>query len=494
MILGKLLEGCGAKGDYNETTDVSSVCFNSKKVTKGALFAALKGSKADGRDYIAEAAEKGASCVLCEGEISFSKIPVIRVENVRSAAAKVCSNFYGNPDRDMKIIAVTGTNGKTTVCALLEYIYGRAGRKTGMLGTVYKRGGGEELDCGEDNMTTPDPEKLYGYLRKIKDAGCDTVIMEASSHALAHSKLDGMHIDLGLFTNLTPEHLDFHGSMENYYRAKSLLAKKSKSFLVNYDDHYGKRLCDEFPRALAVSATPETAADRRVWATAAMYRDHGFYGIEYMFCCRETVFPVMSVTVGKNALYNTLLSSAAALYGGIEPHIIANAVAEFRGISGRFETVCFGHDVPRVIIDYAHTPDSFERVLSETRQLTRELSKLTVVFGCGGERDKGKRPVMGAIAEKYAHRVIITDDNPRGEEPSEIRRDILDGIKDKKKICVIGDRKEALESAVYQSSAGDVILVLGKGHEEYIIDKNGRHPFPEREIIKNAVFNKFGTL
>ncbi len=493
MLLEKLLNGCSAVGSYDGRAEITSVCCNSKEVTKGSMFIALSGRKTDGGKYVDEAFKKGAACVVCEGEPFAAALPYAFVSDARSACARIFSNFYGNPDVGMKTVCVTGTNGKTTVASLLEHIFARDGRKPGLLGTVIKRSDGKFF-TEEDTMTTPDPMKLYGYLHQMKKDGCDTVVMEASSHALAFSKLDGMHVDVGLFTNLTPEHLDFHGSMENYYRAKRKLAEKADSFFVNYDDHYGKRICRDFPDAVAVSADPSTAANERVFATAAMYRSLGFEGIKYVFCCKETVFPITSQMIGINALYNTLMAAATSLYLGISPEVITSAVADFKGVDGRFETVCGGVGVPRVIIDYAHTPDSFEKALVQVRMFMRRSSRLIVVFGCGGERDKTKRAAMGEAAEKYADLVVVTDDNPRGEDPDEIRYGILCGIKNKKNAVEIKGRREALEYAVQHSRQKDVVLILGKGHEEYIIDKCGKHPFPEREIIRNFIFAKYGVL
>ncbi len=494
MTLQYLLEGCAVSGDYPKGTEITSVCCNSEDAASGSLFIALKGQKNDGRGFISEAVCRGAVCVVCEEPSVLCSVPCVTVKNVRSACARIFSNYYGNPDCGMKSIAVTGTNGKTTVAAILEHIYTSAGRKTGIVGTVSKKWGEESFGTLSDTMTTPNPEKLYEYLYRMRTAGCDTVVLEASSHALELSKLDGMHTDIGVFTNLTPEHLDFHGSMENYYRSKRRLAEKSKIFVVNYDDPYGKRLCEEFPSALAVSADPRSAVDKRVYATAAMYRSRGFSGIEYMFCCKDTVFPVRSKMTGETALYNTLISAAAALADGVPSKTIMKAVESFEGVCGRFETVCGGADVPRVIIDFAHTPDSFEKVLVQTRECMSLGTKLTVVFGCGGERDRSKRPVMGAAAEKYADRVIVTDDNPRGEDPSDIRKQIIAGIKNKNSIIEIEGREPAIRHAVSISNIRDIVLVLGKGHEEYMIDARGKHPFSEREIIKNAVFDKYGTL
>lgn len=493
MFLKDLLKGCRVVGDYDGGQEVTGVCCDSRTLTKGNVFVALKGEKNDGAEHICEAYKRGAACVVSECHIQNENIPVIIVNNSRSACAVMYSNMYGNPADNMNTVAVTGTNGKTTVASLLWHIYACSGRKTGLVGTVTKRTSDKSLD-GEvwDNMTTPDPDKLYKYIFDMKCDGCDHLILEASSHGLAQSRLDGMHIDVGAFTNLTSEHLDFHGTMENYYRAKQKLCGMSQAFFVNYDDFYGKRMCREFPDALAYSAVPETAADSRVWATAAMYRSKGLSGIEYMFCCKDTVFSVNSKMIGKNALYNTLTAAVVALHQGISPEVIAKGIETFKGVKGRFEIVCSGRGVPVCIIDYAHTPDSFEKVLIQTRALMKHGSELFLVFGCGGERDKLKRSVMGSMAEKYADKVIVSDDNPRGEDPAKIIKEILAGMKLPGKAWVINDREAALNYAVRMSSCRDVILILGKGHEEYIIDKCGKRPFYERRIIRKAVLEKYG--
>lgn len=492
MFLEDLLKGCNVSGDYCKGTEISGVCCDSRLVKPGDVFIAMKGEKTDGGLFIREAVKNGAACIVSERELR-EGFPNVQVDNVRRACAVMYSNFYGDPARDMKTVAVTGTNGKTTVASLLWHVFESDGRKTGLVGTVTKRTSEKSLeDETWDNMTTPTPDKLYKYIYEMKKDGCDHLILEASSHGLALSRLDGIHVDVGVFTNLSPEHLDFHGTMENYYASKRRLCETSETMLVNYDDPYGKRLCGEFLNAYAVSAIPETAADSRVWATGAMYRSRGLSGIEYMFCCKDTVFPVKSSMIGKNALYNTLSAVSAALIQGISPEVITAAVESFKGVKGRFETVCSGKGVPVCIIDYAHTPDSFEKVLVQTRSLMKRGSKLFLVFGCGGERDRLKRSVMGRTAEKYADTVILTNDNPRGEDPETIISQICSGMKYPEKVYVIYDREEALHFSVEKSTFEDVILVLGKGHEEYIIDRLGKRPFSERKILRKAVSEKYG--
>ncbi len=495
MYLRELLKNCAVSGTYDPDIEVSGVTCDSRMVKKGDVFVALTGERTDGKAFIREALHRGAVCIVSEDFCESVGVPVVNTENIRSTCAVMFSNLYGAASDGMNVTAVTGTNGKTTASSLLWHIYTYSGRRAGLLGTVAKRTSDKKLD-GEvcDDMTTPAPERLYKYIYEMKIQGCEHLILEASSHGLAQSRLDGIRVNTGIFMNMTPEHLDFHGSMENYYSAKRRLCEISDVFFANYDDPYGKRLCGEFPEIYAYSAVPETAADSRVWATGAMYRSRGLSGIEYMFCSKDAVFPVKCRMVGKIALYNSLAAISAALKDGISPDIIIKAVEAFKGVKGRFETVLSGNKAPACIIDYAHTPDSFEKALLQTRALMKSGSRLILVFGCGGERDRYKRSVMGHLAEKYADTVVVTEDNSRGEEPERIIREILGGMKAPEKAAVVMDRERALFTAVEKSSRRDVILILGKGHEEYIIDKYGKRPFSERKIIKSAILEKYGSL
>lgn len=496
MKLSQLFANCRVTFDPTyENIEVLSVVTSSERVMPGAMFAAIKGLHHDGFENIGEAIKKGAVCILSDREFSDGKVPVVLSEDVRETAARALSNFYGNPDIGMKTAAVTGTNGKTTTALTLEHILRRAGHSVGVIGTLGITLNSEsvldEKEAAEYNMTTPDPELLYRSLYLMKKGGCDAVVLEASSHALELKKLGAMHIDVGAFTNLTPEHLDFHSDMESYYLAKRRLCAISERFISNIDDPYGKRLLSEFPSARGISCVPESAADRGISATAVRYRDLGFEGIEYVYYSKKAIFEIKSPMWGKNALYNTMCAATMALELGVEPEVIRDSLRSFSGVRGRLETVFSGKGLPRVIIDYAHTPDALEKTLATVRGLMRGRGRLILVFGCGGDRDTEKRPVMGSIAGRLADVTYVTSDNPRSEVPEKIISMITGGLSDGAKYTCITDRKEALSKAVAESRPGDVVLVCGKGHEEYIIDRCGKRPFPEREILINAAMEKY---
>lgn len=497
MKLSQLFENCPVTYDKSfENIDIGSVVTSSERVTAGSLFAAIKGLRHDGYDSVNEAAHRGAVCILSDRRPAGGvKVPVVLTDDVRKTVALALSNFYGRPDRKMKTAAITGTNGKTTTALILEHILRRAGYSVGVMGTLGITLNSEHLLSEKEraaySMTTPDPEILYRSLHMMKEKGCDAVVLEASSHALELRKLDGLRIDVGAFTNLTPEHLDFHHDMESYYLAKRRLCEMSDRFIVNIDDPFGKRLWSEFPSSRGISCVPENAADENAFATAVVYRDSGFNGIEYMYYSKKAIFEIKSPMWGKNALYNTMCAASIALELGVDASVISDALRSFRGVKGRLEEVCSGKGMARVIIDYAHTPDALEKALATVKGLMAGRGRLILVFGCGGDRDTEKRSVMGRIAEKNADYTFVTSDNPRNEDPEKIISMIKEGMGDISRYTCVTDRREALCKAIAMSRAGDVVLVCGKGHEEYIIDKRGKRPFPEREIILNAVREKY---
>jgi UDP-N-acetylmuramoyl-L-alanyl-D-glutamate--2,6-diaminopimelate ligase len=349
----------------------------------------------------------------------------------------------------------------------------------------------EEFFGHSSTMTTPDVEGLYRALAFARDAGCDTFVMEASSHALAARRLDGMKVDAGAFTNLSSEHLDRHGDMESYFRAKSSLADLSDIFIVNCDDKYGMRMFDSCINSFGVSADKDLIGKMagRLFASAenvSLLAD----GVEYDFYYEGGCARIFSPTPGRFALYNTLLAASIALSLGVSPGSISGALQTFRGAPGRMERISGGAGVPEVLIDYAHTPDALEKAMRDVRE-THNGRRLIVLFGCGGDRDKSKRALMGRAAGRLADTVIITGDNPRGEDPDAIIEDILKGVAGSN-VKVIPDREEALCFAVEISSERDVILCCGKGHEKYIIDKCGKHYFDEKAILTRELQRKYG--
>jgi UDP-N-acetylmuramoyl-L-alanyl-D-glutamate--2,6-diaminopimelate ligase len=443
-------------------------------VQKGGLFVCIKGEHSDGHDFIDDAFKNGAAAVIIEKDekLHYDK-NIIKVEDSRTALAYACANYYGRPQDQLNIIAVTGTNGKTSTTYMLKAIYEEAGYKCGLIGTI------------TNSMTTPMPETLYPMLREFADAGCEYVFMEASSHALALGRLEGIQFKIGIFTNLTQDHMDFHKTVDNYMEAKMRLFKQSKTGLINYDDIYGRKIgqltsdiCDiKYYSAMSASAD----------YSAKNIESKGADGIEYEFLTVGKIFRITSKIPGMFTVYNTLAAASAAYCDGISPLVIREAMLKLDGVAGRFERVKLDKDYA-VFIDYAHTPDALENTLKALRDVKRSggakwNGRLTVLFGCGGDRDPIKRPMMGRIASKYTDFVIVTSDNTRTENPQKIIADILKGIDKELPYTTIENRTEAIKYAIKTANSGDIILLAGKGHENYEIDAEGKHPYNEKEIV-----------
>lgn len=453
MKLGELLTDL----DYqlfgvDETEEITSICSDSRLATEKGIFVCIKGSERDGHDFARHAADVG-SVILSEKQIDGAKCVVVR--DTRLANSSVNSNFYGRPHEGMRMIAVTGTNGKTSVCACLRSILRSAGIKTGIMGTLGIMAEDEVLEIRESEtedipaaMTTPDPACIYKALYEMKNRGIEAVVMEASSHAISQKKLDPIEFEVGAFTNLSSEHLDYHGSMEEYFKTKASLFARCRCAVINRDDEFGKRLLGMYPHALGISVSSGTPSDF--------------------------------------TLQNTVLAAEIARRMGIDDIYIKNGIENAKNIPGRMEQViCLSNAGFDAYIDYAHTPYAMETVLRSfcSGAVGR---KLTVLFGCGGNRDKTKRPEMGRIATMYADKVIVTSDNPRREDPKAIIGDILSGMSYMDNVVCIPDRREAIAEAVENAEYGEIILLLGKGHEQYEIDSEGKHPFSESAILREC--------
>lgn len=477
MQLTKLLEGldytvCGAPMDR----DISAPATDSRSVRPDGLFICLRGTKRDGHRYAGEAILRGAAACVCDTYIS--GIPCVLVEDTRHAAAMIWNNFYGSPGRSLRLVGITGTNGKTSTLSFLSSILSTAGIKTGTIGTLGYRLGGRQLYWeGAENpdvpaaMTTPDPRYLYGMLAYMKEHGAQTVVMEVSSHSLAQHKTDPLYFDVGIFTNLSAEHLDYHKDMEAYFQAKASLFDNCKTSVINGDDPYGRRI-----RGIHVGMY--MAKNRRVRPE----------GVAYQLYYRGKAMPIRSRVAGTFTIYNTMLSAIAAIEMGIAPGDIIRGIANVTGICGRMERIVRAADAGfDVYIDYAHTPDALRAALEGLRQAVPRGGRLTVVFGCGGDRDRSKRPVMGSIAAELCDRVIVTSDNARTEDKNAIIQDILSGITLRPADTVIPDRREAIIYAVETAMPGEIVLLAGKGHENYETGPKGKQPFSERDIVSETV-------
>ncbi len=505
MKLKDLIKGmdCKVRGCGDVSIDslvIRGITADSREIPKGAgnakegfIFVALKGEHADGHDFAAKAVQNGASAVVAERDTG-ARAPHIIVEDTRAVLASLCRNFYGEPSKALNLIGVTGTNGKTTTACLIESILRAGGIETGLIGTVNYRFGSRTLAAP---YTTPEPTVLYRVLGEMRDAGVSHCVMEVSSHALALGRIDGLRFTTAVFTNLTQDHLDFHGTMEHYFRSKAGLFKgpaRGAAAVINLDDPWGRRLAGEVDgRVLGYSTGSGTGA--KIFPLRySLFED----GMEALVSTPQGEVAVKSSLVGDYNLQNVLAAIGAATALGIDTVTIAKGIASLKSVAGRLERVepegaSAGFSA---YVDYAHTPDALERVLRTLRPITKR--RLITVFGCGGNRDRTKRPLMGRAAVELSDITILTSDNPRDEDPVEIIRDIEDGLEGTKKVeaggepvqgsfMVIPDRAEAIREAVRIAGAGDTILVAGKGHEDYQIVKGVKHHFSDLEVLRSAM-------
>ncbi len=452
--------------------DISGVSYDSRKTRRGDLFVAVTGYAADGHAYIPAAAEKGAACVLCE-RVPESDVPWVRVESSRRALALLSANWFGHPAREMTMIGVTGTNGKTTTTYLLKSILEeKAGAKVGLIGTNQNMIGEKVL---ETERTTPESFELQKLLRLMKNSGCTHVVMEVSSHALYLERVYGIPFAVGIFTNLTQDHLDFHKTMENYCDAKAKLFRMCKVGVVNADDPWCARLTKNAACRILTYAQ-HAAADLRA-ETVALSAD----GVSFEAVSEEARVPVFVGIPGGFMVYNTLDVLGAAMALGIPLEDSAQVLRCSAHVKGRVEVVPTGEDYT-MLIDYAHTPDAVENVLKTVRGFAK--GRVVALFGCGGDRDRTKRPLMGAIAAQLADLVIVTSDNPRTEDPKGIIQDILAGMyQAQTPHIVLENRIEAIQYAMDHAQKDDVIVLMGKGHETYQIIGTKKHHLDEREVI-----------
>lgn len=474
MRLCEILEGIPAlECCADMETEIGGITCDSRAVQRGDLFVAVTGFSTDGHKYIPMAVERGAACILCEYAPEDADIPYVRVARIREAMASAAANFYRRPAEEMTVIGVTGTNGKTTTTYLLKQVLERTrGAKVGLIGTNRNLIGDVPV---ETEHTTPESPQLQQLLRRMRDEGCTHVVMEVSSHALALSRVYGIPFEVGIFTNLTQDHLDFHKTMEEYCAAKSRLFQMCKTGVVNADDPWSGRLTEDAACRIMTYGC-EKAADLR--GEEIRLEPDGV-----RFTARtEGESAVLHVGIpGGFMVYNTLDVLCAAKALGIGLSESAAALERSGSVSGRMERVAV-HGNYTMLIDYAHTPDAVENVLRSVRGFSR--GRVVALFGCGGDRDRGKRPKMGAIAARYADLVIVTTDNPRTEEPRGIIQDILAGMYESQTPhIVVEDRVEAIHYAMDHAQDGDVVVLMGKGHETYQIIGTQKHHMDEREIV-----------
>src|SRR6266446_2023178 len=463
---------------------VESIAYDSRRVQRDGLFVALRGEKSDGHDFIGQAIEKGAAVIVAERAGKHSRATCVVVENTRSAMADLAARFYNFPARKLKLAAVTGTNGKTTTTFLIKHICEKAGMRCGLLGTVRYEIGERVLPAAR---TTPESLDLQELLSQIANAGCRAAAMEVSSHALAQDRTRGLEWDVAVFTNLTQDHLDFHGTMENYFESKAKLftqlaqqqKKRKPVAVVNMDDRYGERLLDKIDKKISViTFGMGVRADFR-----ASNDRMEFGGTSYQLDARGKSYLVRLPLIGRFNVANSMAALAAANALGLNLREAVLSLGKSPQVPGRLEMVPAKRKF-QVFVDYAHTPDALLNVLKTLRQL--EPGRLIVVFGCGGDRDRQKRPLMGRIADQNADYSIITSDNPRKEDPNAIISEIEKGFGSDRYEKVTG-RAEAIVRAIAVAQPRDIILIAGKGHETYQEFADHTVPFDDIQVARRAI-------
>jgi len=485
----------------NSAGEVSTVCYSADECREGSVFVAIPGLKFDGHDFIRKAIERGAKYIVHEKDLQFPpSVTGVRVAGSRRTLGILAKNYFGDPSANLAVIAVVGTNGKTTITYLLESILKAAGFKCGVLGTVNYRFNDQVYPAPN---TTPESYEMQKILRRMVDDGVTHVIAEVSSHAIDLKRVDDCDFDLGIFTNLTRDHLDYHQTMENYFQAKKrffseVLPQSGKAhrqkMVINNDDPWGQRILAEVPLA---ALTYGIEGDCSVKATNF---ELSLAGISAGINASGKSFSISSPLIGKFNLYNILAAVSAASILDIPQPVIESGIKNMSCVPGRLESVASNSGL-HVFVDYAHTDDALRRVLQNLTALKKK--RIITVFGCGGNRDRGKRPLMGEAAVSYSDLTIVTSDNPRLEDPLEIIREIEAGI-DQQKIqktdssnpvaaggeqsyTVIPDREKAIEAAIEAASPGDIILIAGKGHEDYQIIGATKIPFDDRKIAAHAL-------
>jgi UDP-N-acetylmuramoyl-L-alanyl-D-glutamate--2,6-diaminopimelate ligase len=479
MKLSELLKNVEVLNSLGDAdVDITGVNIDSRRIEKGHLFVAIPGTQTDGHNFIPKAIEQGAAAVLCEyfPNTRVPGITYIAVESTEDAVGKVATVFYGEPSQKLKLVGVTGTNGKTTIATLLYNMFRKFGHKCGLLSTVCNYIEGEAIPA---DHTTPDPIELNKLLARMVEAGCEYAFMECSSHAIAQKRIGGLKFAGGLFTNLTRDHLDYHKTFENYRDAKKAFFDglgKEAFAITNADDKNGSVMVQNCKAKVKTYST-RSMADFR----ARIIECH-FEGMYLEIDGRE----VGVQFIGKFNVSNLLAVYGAAIMLGKKPEDILVILSTLKSVAGRLEPIRSEEGVT-AIVDYAHTPDALENVLNAIHEvLEGKGGQVITVCGAGGNRDKGKRPLMAQEAVKQSDRVIITSDNPRFEEPQDIINDMLAGLtpQQMKKVVSIVDRKEAIKTASMLAQKGDVILIAGKGHEDYQEIKGVKHHFDDREIVR----------
>lgn len=477
IIDGKII--CGLDRVIKDITN------NSKKVKQGSLFFAIRGTNIDGHQFIDEAVKNGATGVVIEDlELAnhlkdrYPDLSVVYSENTRKSLAITANRFFDNPSKEMKVVGITGTNGKTSVSNILAQFYRLAGLKVGVIGTINYRIDDEVISEGH---TTPDPVEWFRTLRLMKEKGASVVVAEVSSHALDQYRVYSTIFDGVIFTNLTQDHLDYHKTMENYFLAKEKLFKFALEYnhkpkaSINVDDPYGLRLYRVYKDKFLTIGFGKQSGDFKI-EDIKLFPDHTEFSYIYNAIKRE----IYTSLLGEFNVYNLSAALSFLLVDGFDEDFLVEKAKQIKPVRGRFEV--YSKNGITAVVDYAHTPDGLEKVLKSLNQIKQ--GRIITVFGAGGNRDRTKRPLMGQVAEKLSNIVILTSDNPRNEDPIQIIEDILEGIKNRDKVIVQPDREKAIQTAIQIATQQDIILIAGKGHETYQIIGDTKIHFDDMQVVK----------
>lgn len=484
MLLKELFTGIDIEVlQGNIDVEVSGIAYDSRRVQPGFAFMCIPGFQTDGHIYAAQAVQAGAAALIVERRIEItSPCPMVLVKNIRQVLPVLASRFYGRPSRGLRVVGVTGTNGKTTTTHLIKAILEEAGHKVGLLGTLYAEWNGVQDKIAN---TTPESLELEHFMRRVLDDGGEYVVMEVSSHALDLGRVREIDFDVAVFTNLTQDHLDYHVSLEKYREAKAILFRNLISAphhfaVLNADDEATDYLIGQTKAEIITyginSEADVHAADANITAVGSTFQTVASAG----------KLDISLRLAGLFSVYNALAAIAFSVREGIEFDVIKRALEKVKGVPGRFESIDEGQDYS-VIVDYAHTPDGLENILKTARQIANR--RIITVFGCGGDRDRAKRPIMGAISGRYSDFSIVTSDNPRSEEPMAIIEEILGGLREIENAhyAVVPDRREAIRHAIQLAASDDLVIIAGKGHEDYQIVKGEVLPFDDRVVARECI-------
>ncbi len=472
MLLKELLKTTNEKFGNIE---IKGITCDSRAVEEGFAFVCINGTSVDGHRFAESAIEAGAAVVITERKLGLSR--EITVCDTHAAYAEMSSAFFGHPSKSIRLIGVTGTNGKTSITYMLKSILESSGYKTGVIGTIQNMIGDRIV---ESKNTTPDAYSLNRLFAEMRDEGCEFCVMEVSSHALDQKRVYGIEFEVAAFTNLTQDHLDYHKTMENYLEAKKKLFKMCDIAVINLDDEYANEIIQD------LDCKTVTYSEKSNESTySAKYINLRPEGIEYELVGYNFIKHIKIKSGGRFSVYNSMCAAVCAMELGLSIDKISKGLEELSGVKGRAEIVPTGKDFT-VIIDYAHTPDGLKNILSTFKEIKQ--GRLICLFGCGGDRDAAKRPLMGSIAANLSDYVVVTSDNPRSEEPMKIIADITDGMKKTKTpYTVIENRIEAIKYTIKNAKPKDIIILAGKGHEDYQILSTGKIHLDEREVIKEAL-------